>query len=179
MGREKGEGARKACGEGRECGGRASGVKKGREKRYFLPPERGLPSREAQILKNLVLSGWMLVCPDFGRYLPNSIWTGPTCFYKALIFRVSKKGPATFELERNCELDFRDPLFSITFSIFEQKISACSGGPQSSIEMQLFLAFLLASRLGSSLSGGDMPRGSNLVTKCLRTHTIFEIVAHM
>ena len=105
----------------------------------------------------------MFVCPDFGRDLPNSIWTGFTCFYKALIFRVSKKGPATFELERNCELDFRDPLFSITFSIFEQKISACSGGPQSSIEMQLFLAFLLASRLGSSLSGGDMPRGSNLV----------------
>ena len=106
----------------------------------------------------------MLVCPDFGRDLPNSIWTGPTCFYKALIFRVSKKGPATFELERNCELHFRDPLFSITFSIFEQKISACSGGPQSSIEMQLFLANFVGFSIGKSLSGGDMPRGSNLVS---------------
>ena len=35
----------------------------------LLPPGRGLPSREAQVLKDLILS-------EFGRDLPNSIWTG-------------------------------------------------------------------------------------------------------
>ena len=73
-----------------------------------------------------------------------------------------KGGPATLK-DSSLWSRFRGPTFFDYFSIFEQKISACSGGPQSSIEMQLFLAFLLASRLGSSLSGGDMPRGSNLV----------------
>ena len=54
----------------------------------FCPPGRGLPSREAQVLKDLRLR----VCPDFGRDLRYGIWTGPTRRCHSVYFQSAQKG---------------------------------------------------------------------------------------
>ena len=52
------------------------------------PLEGGLPSREPQILKSLILFG--LVCPDFSTKLPNGICTGPKRRYHSGYFSSSQ-----------------------------------------------------------------------------------------
>ena len=58
----------------------------------LLPPGRGLPSREAQVLKDLILLACLDVCPDFGRDLRYGIWTGPTRRCHSVYFQSAQKG---------------------------------------------------------------------------------------
>ena len=58
----------------------------------LLPPGRGLPSREAQVLKDLILLACLSVCPDFGRDLRYGIWTGPTRRCHSVYFQSAQKG---------------------------------------------------------------------------------------
>ena len=58
-----------------------------------LPPGRGLPSREAKVLKNLRLS----VLKS-----PNGICIGHACFFKVPIFRLPKEGPADLSFKHLC-----------------------------------------------------------------------------
>ena len=95
--------------------------------------------REAQVLKDLRLR----VCVS--RFWPRfALWhmdRPHTQMPFGLFPECPKGGPATLK-DSSLWSRFRGPTFFVTFSIFEQKISACSGGPQSSFEMQLFLANL-------------------------------------
>ena len=63
----------------------------------FLPPGRGLPSREAKVLKNLSFLSFLFVriCDKNHRMVSASV-TGPQ--YQALIFQTAKRGSRGFEL---------------------------------------------------------------------------------
>ena len=104
-----------------------------------MPFGRGLPSREAQVLKDLILS----VCLSrfYSRFPLWHMDRLQTQMPFGLFPECPKGGPATLK-DSGLWARFRGPTFFVTFSIFEQKISACSGGPQKSFEMKLFLANL-------------------------------------
>ena len=77
-------------------------------------------------------------------------------------FQSVQKGSRNFWAWTQLWKRFEGPSFFDHFFDFWTKISACPGGPQSSLEMQLFLAFLLASRLGSPLPGVNGSSDSSL-----------------
>ena len=62
----------------------------------FLPPERGLPSRERQIPKSLILSVCLFVWTDSEKKIFGDRCAGFIPSFKALIFQGSKIGPVDF-----------------------------------------------------------------------------------
>ena len=133
----------------------------------FLPPERGLPSREAQILKNLVL----LVCLS-ARILAEIYRTayGPAsnASTRHLFSECPKRVPQLLSLNATVSSISGPLFFRSLFRFLNKKYPHALVDPRAVLRFSCYSQILLASRLGSALPGGDMPRGSNLVNP-LRT----------
>ena len=108
---------------------------------FIYCPRRGLPRSSATLLIDLVC---VCVCVclcvrDLAEIYRRASAPASNADTFGVLPRGFGEGPEKKTL-RHAIKTFPGPVFLATFSLFEQKISACSGGHQSSIEMQLFLA---------------------------------------
>ena len=121
----------------------------------IAPLKGGLPSRDPQILKSLILSVCLFVCPIFIRDLPNGICTGyKRRFHRVYFSRVPKPDPPFRRLTPGWTLQ-RGPIFFDIFSIFVHSKCACSDDLLNEIEIVISpaICWLLGSE--APLSGGQ------------------------
>ena len=126
----------------------------------LLPPERGLPSREAQILKSLVL----LVCLSV-RILHEiyriAYGPAPHASTRHLFSECPKRVPQLLSFKPSVEL-FSGTFFFIIFYFWTKNIRMLWWTPEQYWDTDIPRIFV-----GFSIRKfpfrGDMPRGSNLV----------------
>ena len=119
---------------------------------FIAPLKGGLPSRDPQILKSLILS---VCCPIFSRDLPSGICTGyKRRFHRVYFSRVPKPDPPFRRLTPGWTLQ-RGPIFFDIFSIFVHSKCACSDDLLNEIEIVISpaICWLLGSE--APLSGGQ------------------------
>ena len=130
----------------------------------IAPLKGGLPGREPQILKTLILSVclFVCVCGFSSRFTERHLRRLQAQILFGLFFRGPKPDPPFRQRTHGRALQRGPKIFDV-FSIFVQLKCACSDGLFCEIEIVMSPQFVGFSTRKSPFQGGRLPRGSKLV----------------
>ena len=125
----------------------------------LLPPERGLPSRERQILKSLILFVCLLSVRIF-REISREYKRRLHRLYSRLIFGSPKTDPASLSFKSGWSLH-RGPKIFVFFSFLVHSKSACSEVLVSKTGMHIPLVVCCLLESEVPFQGANCPAGPN------------------